>query len=142
MTGSGNFSFPLSGFLYKLADSVHGIQAGVSNREWVILPYLIFELICPVSLLVQSVYLLFNWNLSCNAWKAGIGFVALFCFLGPSVWAGQYAYARMMLPLTVSFNLMIARQKQSPAFWIWFGAGNAGMAEMCLETLYRFFILP
>ena len=137
--GSGNFSFPFFGLFNKVQGSVKQLLDGFSHRAWLYWPYLFFELICPLCLLIQSVYMVIRFNTSSNAWKTGIGFVVLFCFLGAGVWEDQYAYSRVLLPLTVSFNFLIHEQETASSFWIWYLLGNAGMSEMSIETVYRSF---
>jgi len=141
MLGSGNFSIPFMGLFNKVMGSVKQLLDVFSHREWINLPFLFFELICPLSLLTQSVYMVFRLNPSSNAWKTGIGFVVLFCFLGAGVWGDQYAYSRVLLPLTVSFNFLIHEQETGPSFWIWYLLGNAGMSWMCIETAFRSFLI-
>ena len=140
MLGSGNFSFPFSGLFHKVQGSVKQLLDGFSHRAWMHLPFLFFELICPISLLIQSVYMVIHFRSFSNAWKTGIGFVILFCFPGAGVWGDQYAYSRVLLPLTVSFNFMIQEQETASSFWSWYLLGNAGMSWMCMETVSRSFI--
>ena len=135
--GARNFSFPFFGLFNKLHESVTQLLNAFSHRAGMNLPFLFFELICPISLLIQSVYMVIHFRSFSNAWKTGIGFVVLFCFLGASVWEGQYAYSRVLLPLTVSFNFMIHDQEAESSFWAWYILGNFGMSEMCIETVYR-----
>jgi len=139
MLGSGNFQFPFFGLFNKVLGSVKQLLDGFSHRIWMNLPFLFFELICPLSLLIQSVYMVIRFNTSSNAWKTGIGFVGLFCFLGAGVWGDQYAYSRVLLPLTVSFNFLIHEQETASSFRSWYLLGNAGMSWMCIETVFRSF---
>jgi hypothetical protein len=139
MAGTGNFSFPFFGLFNKMQGSVKQLLDGFSHREWLYLPYFLFELVCPLSLLIQSVYMIIHYNTFSNAWKTGIGFVVLFCFLGSGVWGDQYAYSRVLLPLTVSFNFLIHEQEAKSSFRIWYLLGNSGMSWMCIETVSRSF---
>ena len=48
--------------------------------------YQVLELAAPISLLVQSLYLLSRPKPSSTLWLYGIGFAVLFWFIGPPVW--------------------------------------------------------
>lgn len=89
-------------------------------------------------LMIQAIYLLLHCNSRSPVWNAGIGFVLLFLFLGPNVWGEQYAYSRVLLPLTVSFNFLIHKNNTIKWYGAWYIAGNLGMTWMCLETIYKF----
>jgi hypothetical protein len=56
-------------------------------------------------------------------WRLGLAFVGLMFVIKPEIWLG--AYARVLLPLTVAFNLSLPRDQR---FWPIFLAGNLGLA--------------
>jgi hypothetical protein len=50
----------------------------------------------------------------------------MFC-ISFEVWAGYPgAAARVVLPMTVAFNILLA-QSRSRVFWLWYAAGNAAL---------------
>lgn len=126
-TGSGNFDLPLAGLTTKVTEElqeISAIQFNVSNMtissHW-------FELLCPLTLAIQAIYLFSKPRISSQYWRFGIGFGVLVFFLGSAVWAEQNAYTRVCLPLTFSFNLLIHQFESGKAFYIWFLIGNLGM---------------
>ncbi|MGD9975753.1 MAG: hypothetical protein AB7S77_22065 [Desulfatirhabdiaceae bacterium] len=135
--GTGNFSFPFSGVFNKVQNSIQAIATGIENRQWMALHFLFFELACPISLSIQFIFMILHVDIRSDAWKTGIGFAVLFCFLGGSVWADQYAYSRVLLPLTITFNFLICEQNQKSYFWKWYIGGNFGMSWMCFDTVAR-----
>ena len=65
-------------------------------------------------------------------WRVGIAYVGLMCILGPAVWDGhQFAASRVLLPLTVAFNVQLARMG---GFWPLAILGNVSVVAG-LETL-------
>jgi len=131
--GSGNFSLPFYGFIMKVSSAVTYLSTG---REGILGIQLLFELLCPFSLLVQALYLAFSRRYESAEWRLGAGFAFLFAFLGSGVWEEQNAYARVLLPLTFSYNLLIYRYEKKTRFALFFISGNVGMFWLA----YMFFI--
>ena len=127
-----NFSWPFSGISRKLyvagPNVLHGTLSGGRSDG-------LFELLCPISLLVQSAYLFLKPRTDSKTWRFGIGFAVLLCCLGDSIWVEQYAYARVLLPLTFSFNLLLHEHERGACFATWYLPGNVGMAWLCLRAL-------
>ena len=134
--GSHNFSRPLSGISNKLYDAVVAMITGwsgaPSNRQ----AAFFFEVLCPLSLVIQAIYLVVKPRAGSQAWRFGIGFVILLSILGKGVWEEQYAYCRVLLPLTFSFNLLIHKHESAARFGTWYLIGNAGMFWMVWEYLF------
>ena len=133
-TGSGNFSWPAWGVFNKLDVAVRDLFS-VPRGMPVQLAHYAFEVLCPLSLCTQAVYLFIHPRVRVPAWRLGIGFAALLMVLGPSVWAEQNAYCRVLLPLTMAFNLLIHQNEQGRAYRAWYIAGNTGMAWMLLRIM-------
>lgn len=131
--GIGNFSWPVWGVFQKL-DEVVRTLVYVPAVSPIKFAHNVFEVLCPLSLYVQAVYLLKHPRLRVPAWRLGIGFAALLLVLGPSAWADQNAYSRVLLLLTMAFNLLIHQHEQGRLYLIWYAAGNAGMAWMLVKT--------
>ena len=83
-----------------------------------------FGLIGAVGLGAQSLYLLFRPRFSEPWWRIGIGFALLFWILGDNVWAGYWAAARALLPMTFAFNLLAPDDRR---FWLRVIVANAGL---------------
>ncbi len=76
-----------------------------------------------VGITVQAAHLLVIPRWRSAWWRVGVVFVALMFVIKPEIWLG--AYARVLLPLTVAFNLSLPRDQR---FWPIFLAGNLGLA--------------
>jgi hypothetical protein len=130
--GTGNFSFPFFGVAQKVYTSLQELIAQGFDLSGLRL----FELLCPLSLLVQMVYLILKPRLSSCIWRFGAGFAGLFMFLGASVWAEQYAYARVLLPLTFSFNLLIHQNESGRRLGLWYLLGNGGLCWLLFAACW------
>jgi len=90
------------------------------------------DLLATLSLLAQSLYLLTRPEPRSSLWLYGIGFAVLLWMLGPPVWTEQAGYTRVLLPLTLSFNLLLLERRPT-AFGYWFVLGNVGLCGMALK---------
>jgi hypothetical protein len=132
--GSGNFGWPGWEVLHKLGGAINDLFStprGQIRR----FAHHAFELLGPLSLCVQAVYLFIYPKLRVPAWRLGIGFAALLLVLGSSVWTEYNAYSRVLLPLTMAFNLLIHQYEHGRAYATWYVAGNTGLAWMLLRTI-------
>ena len=134
-TGSGNFSWPGWEVVLKLDTAVSNLFSS-PHRSVRGLAHDVFEVLCPLSLCVQAIYLFIHPRLRIPAWRLGIGFAVLLLVLGSSVWAEYNAYPRVLLPLTMAFNLLIHQHEQGRAYGAWYVAGNTGMSWMLLRTIF------
>jgi hypothetical protein len=122
-TSLGNFTYPLLGFANKLSDEWRKAFA-----EFPRLPLL--ELIAPWSIAVQVVWMIWKRSWRSPWWQFGAGFVCLAIMLGPWVWATQSAYSRCLLPMAVSFNVLLFQSSLSrKARGAWWVAGNLGFLD-------------
>lgn len=133
--GTGNFSFPLTGFFQKVSHAFHLLTTGLSGKPPGGKLDLIFELLSPLSLFAQSIYFCVKPRFASTTWRFGIGFVVLFALLGGSVWQEQFAYTRVLLPLTFAFNLLLHENEQGKQLAVWYVLGNMGMFWIALKTL-------
>lgn len=76
-----------------------------------------------VGLTVQAVSLLGTFRWRSAWWRTGVAFIGLMLLIRPEIWLG--AYARVLLPLTVAFNLSLPDDRRFWPLWI---AGNLGLA--------------
>ena len=86
----------------------------------------LFMLLTPLCLVAQVVYLWRYRRFGSALWWSGIGFTVLLFLIGPQMWTGSLAAPRVVLPMTIAFNVLLATNP-TPQFWIWFIAGNAGL---------------
>lgn len=123
--GAGNFTWPLAGALGQLALSAREVVSGNLDSRHT------FALIAVPGLFLQAATLLVFRRTSEPWWRIGIVYAALLVFLGPWVWSGYWAACRVVLPLTLAFNLLLPAHR---AFWPLFLAGNLPL----LHAVWRF----
>ncbi|MCA1648787.1 MAG: hypothetical protein LC753_00465 [Acidobacteria bacterium] len=84
---------------------------------------LVFVLL--LSLVVQAVYVLVRREYSAAWWRVAVPYVVLMLLLDRVlVDPHTGAITRVMLPLTVGFNVLLATESRPTRFWPWFAAGN------------------
>lgn len=119
--GTENFTLPLAGWLGEWRElwRMTGVEA---NRGLLIGGWL-----DCVALTAQAAYLLIHREPRSAWWRVGMSFVVLGAVLGPAVWEGlPGAYARVLLPVALAFNVLAARRR---AAWAWLVAGNLSVAS-------------
>ncbi|MEO8483116.1 MAG: glycosyltransferase 87 family protein [Acidobacteriota bacterium] len=82
------------------------------------LPWLAF-----VGTSAQALYVLAIHRWRSAWWRVGVAFICLMMVIRPEIWLG--AYLRVLLPLTLAFNLSLPRDR---SFWPVFVLGNLGLA--------------
>ncbi len=134
VTAFGNFSFPLYGFVHK-----NFVEWRKAILEFPRLPLL--EMIAPWTVAVQVGFMIWDPSWRSIWWRFGIGFACLAMVIGPWVWATQSAYSRCLLPLTVSFNVLLAQSSMSrPAHRKWWLAGNLGFLDRAAGGILLLFL--
>ena len=134
--GVNNFDLPGIGFFEKISFGVkilNEMNPDISLRD---VGVGLFEVIAPICLAIQSVYLFLRPKIGSPVWKFGIGFAVLFWFLGEAVMASQIAYARAVLPLTFAANLLIYQYESGKRYFYWYIAINLGMSGGALRFIY------
>jgi hypothetical protein len=88
-------------------------------------PTNIFLLFLLLALAVQAAYLVVRREYLAPWWRVGAAYAGLMLLLDP-VLANPLtgAITRVLLPLTVSFNVLIAGERRPAHFWTWCVAGN------------------
>jgi hypothetical protein len=90
-----------------------------------------------LSLAAQAAYLLVRRNYTSPWWRVALAYAMLMLLLDP-VLANPHtgAITRVLLPLTVGFNILLAGEPRPSRFWPWFVIGNlhllAGVGVMPL----------
>ena len=78
-----------------------------------------------ISLAVQALYLIIRRNYSSPWWRIGIVYAALMVLLDRSLADPLTgAITRVLLPMTVGFNIQLAGEARWSRFWPWFAVGN------------------
>jgi hypothetical protein len=114
------FAWPFGSFLDKWLNSFADIFQGQSlGMAWI-------GFVALISLTVQAAFFVLRWPADERWWRLGIAYVVLMCFLDDAMWRGAAGGAtRLLLPLTLAFNVFARRSRASPA---WLLAGNLAVA--------------
>lgn len=116
-SGGRNFALPLQAPVSSLLTNWRlFVQANPSPIRWLYSEGPQHELLTILALFAQGVYLLLRRDFSSPAWRTAAVYLALGGVLGPAVWEGADAAARVLLPMTLCFYLRLERER--PA-WFW-----------------------
>lgn len=109
--GAGNFTWPFLGFIERSQELWGALQAsGGMGRPAA------HALLGHVGLTAQFVFLLVWRRPEDLVWRAGVGSCILFAFISLPVWEGYPgAAARVLLPMTVAFTILLPRGR----WWSW-----------------------
>ena len=115
-TGLGAYGPPLVSYVEKWTETVGELRAGwVGNAR--------INLLTLVALTTQAAVLLRRRQWLSPWWRVGATYAGLMLVVGPGVWIGSpTAASRVVLPMTVAFNLLIPR---GGWFWPLLILGNA-----------------
>ncbi len=130
--GSGNFGWPILNIYDKLVLAIADIRASGNETLFFRIGQML-EIVSLFSMIIQAIYVVKRPRWADRYWQFGIGFAILFFVLGPSVLAGQYAFTRVLLPLTVAFNLLIHRYEGTRGYAWWFVLGNIGLGGLAFR---------
>jgi hypothetical protein len=83
------------------------------------------EMCIVLPLLAQAGYIVARFQYLEAWWRVSAGYVLLMLVLDNVLWSpATGAITRVLLPLTVGFNILLAREPRPSRFWPWFAAGN------------------
>jgi hypothetical protein len=78
-----------------------------------------------VSLAAQAVYLLVRRDYAAPWWRVGVAYAALMLVLDRTLAEPLTgAITRVLLPMTVGFNILLVNEDRRSRFWPWFVVGN------------------
>ena len=128
-TGFGNFTLPLAGLVEKWNDVFHNLQLRTdSTLRWATLAAIF-------ALTVQWLFFVLRWRPSEAWWRLGAAYAGMLIFLSTPVWEGfPGASTRVLLPMTLAFNICVPRGRKWLAVLI---AGN-----LTVVASYREFSPP
>ena len=130
--GTNNFAPPFWGLISKMTTESEQLFKGFSFTR---LNDILYELICPLSLVAQSFYLISKPKVHSSYWRLGVGFAILPYLIGSSIWVDQLTYSRVLLPLTICFNFLIHKYERNLSYALWYFIGNIGMSGVCISTV-------
>ena len=78
-----------------------------------------------VSLAVQALYIVLRPRWKDPWWRLACAYAILMAFFGRPLWEGEPGALRVLLPMNLAFNVLIARIESPLVFWPLLAAGNA-----------------
>ncbi len=125
--GLGNFTWPLLGLIQHFQTCLAELAGGNWDGRFSM------GLFGAVGFITQAWTLCRHPDLQSSWWRVGAIYALLFVFLSPWVWSGYWAVSRVILPMTIAFNLLLPSSSQR-AFWPLWALGNISM----LHAVWRF----
>ncbi len=120
--GPRNFAPPFAGLVNKIQETVSSILA---ERHYPYPTVTKFDAVVLVGLLAQFFFFAFRVRWRDPWWRVGASYAILMMFLGDAVWESYpSAAARVLLPMTLAFNVSMPRRGLWPILLI---AGNLGV---------------
>ena len=119
LRGGDSFVLPGTG----LAQVWSAVLSGVA-RDGVFSGH-VWSLCLLLALAVQASYLFLRREYSAPWWRVAAAYAVMMLFLHPTlVNPHTGAITRVLLAMTVGFNVRLAAEPRSTRFWLWFVAGN------------------
>ena len=127
--GMGNFGLPLAGLVEKWGDALRTLSVrSDSTLRWATVAVVF-------ALTVQGLFFALRWRPAEAWWRIGAVFAGLMAFVSTPVWEGfPGAATRVLLPMTLAFNVLVPRGRKWLAVLI---AGN-----LTVVAAYREFTPP
>jgi hypothetical protein len=118
--GWSNLTLPVTGLVEKTVTAL----SDLTLFEYTLLAWT--TLLAVIGIVVQAAFFAARWRLFGEAWwRIGAAYAALMLTLGTAVWEGYPgAYTRVLLPLTLAFNVLAHRTR---AALLWLLLGNLGL---------------
>lgn len=119
LAGTDSFVFFGSG----LAQNWRILLAGLESPRHVLGS--IFPACILLSIVIQTAFIFVRREYLVPWWRVACVYAVMLLFLDPVLVApSTAAITRVMLPLTVGFNILLAREQRAWHFWPWFALGN------------------
>jgi hypothetical protein len=118
--GLDNFALPGAGWIRKAGALLAALRAEPGNA------LVLSSVLGQVALSVQLFYVARYPARNDPWWRLGACYSGLLLLLGPAVWGEDLpgAAVRVLLPLTLAFNVLAVRRCAAPG---WFAVGNLGV---------------
>lgn len=133
--GLGNFTLPFAGYVEKWRDAWRATSGPTASE----LRWATFAVV--VALGVQWLFFALRWRPQERWWRVGAAFALMMGFLSTPVWEGfPGAATRVLLPMTLAFNILVPRGRRWFAVLI---AGNLTVAASVFEFSppHEFYVL-
>jgi hypothetical protein len=120
--GARNFARPFAGLMDKLQDVVSSL---IAERRYPYVTVTKFDVVVLVGILAQFFFFAFRIRWRDPWWRVGASYAILMVFLGDAVWEHYpSATARVLLPMTLAFNVSVPRGRWWPILLV---LGNLGV---------------
>jgi len=124
-SGIGNLSWPVTDYILKWNSTLDSLY---TSKEYLLT---LTSLLALIGLTTQAYYLFSKLEFSSMWWRLGITYSTFMLFLGKPVWEGFPGAAyRVLLPLTLAFNVIARRRKAGLLLLI---VGNLGILSGLLN---------
>jgi len=102
---------------------VGGLISGVQRHGWSLDTAVAFGLLLAVA--AQAVFVFVRRAPRSPWWRVAIAYAVLMLCLAPELIAPRTgAVTRVLLPLTIAFNILLHDDARPARFWAWFAVGN------------------
>jgi hypothetical protein len=106
--GARNFEAPFMGLMNKVQDSLSSLLA---DPRFPLTTVVKFDALVLVGILTQFFFFAFRMRWTDPWWRVGACYSVLMMFLGDAVWENYpSAAARVLLPMTLAFNVSVPRR--------------------------------
>ncbi|MSU65749.1 MAG: hypothetical protein EXS38_06545 [Opitutus sp.] len=113
--GLANLALPVTGFVEKWIETLYALGL---YADW---PLTWSTLLCTLGLTVQGAFFLLRRDVDSRWWRLGAAYTGLMLCLGTEVWEDfPGAAARVLLPMTLAFNVL-AHRRRAPLAWLLLG---------------------
>jgi hypothetical protein len=130
--GLHNFTGTFSGISNKILNTVSSLVTKGDPDPWVAR----FDFLVLVGLLAQVFFFAFRIRAKDPWWRVGASYAALSLFLVDGVWeAYPSAATRVLLPMTLAFNVLVPRGGFRPVLLVLGNLGVFGSAHLVSITL-------
>jgi hypothetical protein len=133
--GLGNFTYPFAGFAEKVRFALGDVRGPEAT------PLAWATLATVLALAVQWGFFVLRWRPAERWWRIGAAFALMMVFLATPVWEGfPGASTRVLLPMTLAFNLLVPRGRRWLPVLL---AGNLTVAATVFEYSppHEFYVL-
>ena len=119
--GAGNFTLPFQALVMRFIDGIkkltgNGHHGHLSRLRWLYYDFDTHELLVIAGITFQGLYLVLRRDWHSTFWRTGICYALFASVLGVAVWEETAAASRVLLPMTICFYLLLARER---AAWFW-----------------------
>lgn len=95
-------------------------------------PTSLVELLAPIAIMVQVAYFVRHPIFSSLCWRWGVCWALLALVIGAPIWEEQFGFCRVLLPLTIAFNVLVYQHEQNWNYRWWFLLGNLWLFERAM----------